>query len=87
MAMVQIPLMLAEHTGGQRRIKVAGGTLGEIIGQLEQQFPGLAGQIHQGAKIRPTLVVTVDGQLAAQGLDTPIQPTSEVCFLPFLGGG
>ena len=87
MAMVQIPLMLAEHTGGQRRLEVAGGTLREIIGQLEQRFPSLAGQIHQGDKIRPTLVVTVDGQLAAQGLDTPVKPTSEVCFLPFLGGG
>jgi molybdopterin synthase sulfur carrier subunit len=87
MAWVQIPLMLAEYTGGQRRLEVPGASLREITEQLEKRFPGIAGQIQQGGKIRPTLVVTVDGQFASAGWDTPVGPTSEVCFLPFLGGG
>ncbi|HPP53752.1 MAG TPA: MoaD/ThiS family protein [Thermoguttaceae bacterium] len=87
MASVQIPLLLAEHTGGLRRMEVAGGSVREIVEELEKRFPGIAGQIHQGGKIRPTLVITVDGQLATAGLDTPVGPSSEVCLLPFLGGG
>ncbi len=87
MARVQIPMMLAEYTGGLRRLEAAGANLREIIADLDRQFPGLAGQIYQAEKIRPTFVVTVDGKLAADGLDSPVGPSSEVCFLPFLGGG
>lgn len=87
MATVQIPLFLAEYTGGLRRVDVRGQTLGQIVEELEARFPGLGEQIHQGEKFRPSVVVTVDGKLATEGLETPVSPSSEVCFLPFLGGG
>lgn len=87
MARVQIPSFLAEYTGGVRRLEVSGRSVKEVVEHLEQQFPAMAGQIRQGEKIRPTLIITVDGQLAAGGLDHPVGPASDVCFLPFLGGG
>ncbi|MCS7305225.1 MAG: MoaD/ThiS family protein [Thermoguttaceae bacterium] len=87
MAWVQIPMMLAEFTGGVRRLEATGANLRELIEELDRRFPGIAGQIYQGEKIRPTLVVTVDGKIATDGLNTPVASTSEVCFLPFLGGG
>ena len=45
------------------------------------------GRIIENGQISPTVAVTVDGRIAAGGLDTPVGPDSEVRLLPALGGG
>lgn len=87
MATVTIPLLLKEVTGGARRAEVSGENLGQILRALDQIYPGLEAKILSDGKILPYVTFTVDGAIAARGLDTPVRPDSEVCILPSMGGG
>jgi molybdopterin converting factor small subunit len=87
MATVTIPLLLKDVTGGARRAEVAGGNLAEVLGALDRVHPGIQERILSGGKILPYVAFTVDGAIAAQGLETPVRPESEVCILPTMGGG
>ena len=87
MATVAIPLLLKDVTGGARRAEVPGRTLAEILDALERVHPGIRQRITSGGKILPYVTFTVDGAIAAQGLDTPVGPQSEVRILPTMGGG
>jgi len=87
MATVTIPLLLKDLTGGVRRAEVSGENLGEILRALDGIFPGLEAKMVSEGKILPYVTFTVDGAIAARGLDTPVGPESEVCILPSMGGG
>jgi molybdopterin converting factor small subunit len=87
MATVAIPLLLKHFTGGRRSAEVPGSTLAEIVAALDGLYPGIGGRILEDGQISPTLAVTVDGRIAAQGPDTPVGPESEIRLLPSLGGG
>jgi molybdopterin converting factor small subunit len=87
MAVVAIPLLLSDVTGGARHAEVAGTTLAEIIAALDALHPGIAARIRDGEKIKPNVALTVDGKIAARGLDTPVRPDSQVAILPAFGGG
>ena len=87
MATVVIPLLLKNFTGGQRSAEVSGATVSEIVAALDGLYPGIGGRIVEKGQISPTVAVTVDGRIAAAGLDTPVGPESEVRLLPALGGG
>ncbi len=87
MATVTIPLLLKDLTGGARKAEVPGENLREVIKALDRIFPGLEAKLLSNGKIQPYVAFTVDGAIAAQGLDTPVRPDSEVCILPSMGGG
>jgi molybdopterin converting factor small subunit len=87
MATVRIPLLLKDVTGGARRAEVSGRNLAEVLRALDRLHPGIQGQILSDGKILPFVTFTVDGVIAARGLDTPVRPESEVCILPSMGGG
>lgn len=87
MATVSIPLLFKDLTGGARRVEVQGSTLEEIITALDGIHPGMKTRIRDGDKLRPTVACTVDGKIAARGLDTPVRADSVVCLLPSFGGG
>ena len=87
MATVVIPLLLKDFTGSQRSAEVSGSTLSEIVVALDGLYPGIGGRIVENGQLSPTVAVTVDGRIAAGGLDTPVGPESEVRLLPSLGGG
>ena len=87
MATVVIPLLLKDFTGSQRSADVPGSTLSEVVTALDGLYPGIGGRIIENGQISPTIAVTVDGRIAAGGLDTPVGSDSEVRLLPALGGG
>jgi len=87
MATVAIPLLLTDFTGGRRSAEVPGETLSEIVAALDGLYPGIGGRIIENGQISPTVAVTVDGRIAAAGLDTPVGQDSEIRLLPSLGGG
>ncbi len=87
MPTVTIPLLLKELTGGVRQVEVPGETLGQVIAALEERFPGLAAKLRDGEKIKPSVKFTVDGRLAIDGVETRVDPGSQVSILPSFGGG
>ena len=87
MVKVSLPLFLTDITGGAREAEVQGATLDEVITALDEMHPGIAAKVRDGGKLAPIVALTVDGRIAARGLDTPVQPDSQVRMLPAFGGG
>jgi sulfur-carrier protein len=74
--------------GGQTRVAVEGGTVREVIGELDRAFPGFSDRLCTGeGGLKPGIAVAVDGEVRAEGLRARVGPHSEVHFLPALSGG
>lgn len=87
MPTVWIPALLRSLTGEIDRVVVAGGTVGEVIDELERRFPGIKARLCAGNVLRPGMAVAVDAQVARLGLGEQVAETSEIHFVPAVGGG
>ena len=87
MATVHLPAPLRGLAGGAASVSVSGGTVGEVIEQLDQVHPGLRERLVQGDRLRPGLAVFVDDQLPLGGLRAKVGPASVVYFAPAVAGG
>jgi molybdopterin synthase sulfur carrier subunit len=87
MAVVWIPALLRELTGGQESVTVPGETVRQVIENLERAYPGIEARLCEDGRLRPNLSVAVDGLMSRQGLRQRLAETSEVHFLPAISGG
>ncbi len=87
MAMVYIPSQWRDLTGAVDRLELPGRNLREISRELESRFPGIAERLVEGDAIAAGLAASIDGAIASRGMYSPVGPTSEVHFLPAIGGG
>lgn len=82
-----IPALLRKLTAGRERVAVRGRNVREIVADLERQFPGLADQLLDAGEIKPSIAISIDGEVVPGGVLEPVGENSEVHFLPALGGG
>ena len=87
MPTVVIPALLRKFTGGIERVDVPGKSIRELVSQLGEQFPGIDQQLLQDGDIRPSIAVSIDGEIATGGVLDSVNENSEVHFIPALGGG
>lgn len=87
MPILFVPAPLQELTGGQPQIDVPGKTFGEVLDNLDAQFPGVKARLCRGDDLIPGFQVSVNDVLTRQGLRTKLEPASEVHILPVIGGG
>ncbi|MBX3415055.1 MAG: MoaD/ThiS family protein [Pirellulales bacterium] len=87
MAIVFIPHQMRDLTGGVAHLEVEAKSLRQAIRALDEQFPGIAARLTAGEGLSPGIQVSIDGAISSRGLLAPIKPTSEVHFLPAIGGG
>ena len=87
MALVWIPPLLRDLTGGKETATATGQNVDQVIVALEQQFPGMLVRLSPDGVLRPGIAVVVDGQVGRFGLLESVGPDSEVHFLPAIGGG
>jgi sulfur-carrier protein len=90
MATVHLPSALAGHSGGQRRVEIAGTTVGTVLASLGQAHPGVGQRVldEQGA-LRRHVNVFVNGESIRylDGVETPVGDGDEVWILPAVSGG
>jgi sulfur-carrier protein len=86
-AVVWVPSLLRNLTGGLETVTVPGKNIGEVIESLDAAFPGTKAQLCTEQGLRTGIAVAVDSQLATLGLEQPVVETSEVHFLPAVSGG
>ncbi|HEY6395376.1 MAG TPA: MoaD/ThiS family protein [Candidatus Binataceae bacterium] len=82
-----IPALLRKYTGGRERIDLKARNVREVIAELNRQFPGIAESLIEAGDLRHSVAVSIDGEIATNGLLEPVGESSEVHFLPALGGG
>jgi molybdopterin synthase sulfur carrier subunit len=86
-ALVFIPALLRDLTGGRDSVRVPGHTVAEVVDALDRLFPGVRGRLCDGDRLRPGVAVAVGTELAPLGLLQPIPLNSEIHFLPAISGG
>ncbi len=83
---VLIPSSLRSYTRAPR-VEAAGATLGEILADLDRQFPGLRFRmVDEQDRLRPHMRVFVNGR-ATFDLALPLQPHDDVAIVQALSGG
>jgi molybdopterin synthase sulfur carrier subunit len=87
MATVWIPALLRHLTHGRESLQVQGGTVRQIIDNLEILYPGIKQRLCDGDELRRGMAVAVDSQLAQGGLAQAVPEGSEVHFVPSISGG
>ena len=87
MAVVWIPALLRDLTGGEARVTVPAETVRQLVANLEQIYPGIEARLCNEGRLRPNISVVVDGQVSSQRLRHKLTEASEVHFLPAIGGG
>lgn len=84
---VRIPSPLHSYTAGASDVAATGGTLAELLTDLDRQFPGLRFRIvDEQERLRTHIRVFVDGALA-RTLERPVAAANEVMIVCALSGG
>ncbi len=87
MPTVIVPALLRPLTNGQERVAVRGATVRQVVEDLARQFPGIEKHLIEDGDLKSGIAVSVDGEMGVGGLLDPVKETSEVYFLPAIGGG
>jgi len=69
------------HTGGEDVIEIEGATVGALLRNLVDAYPGLSEQAKQG------IAVSIDGVIYQNSHNQPVPEGSEIYLLPQLKGG
>ena len=90
MPTVHLPAALSGHAAGQRRVEVAGTTVGKVLAALGQAHPGVGQRVldEQGT-LRRHVNVFVNGESIRylDGVSTPVGDADELWILPAVSGG
>jgi len=87
---VRLPTVLRQHAGGQATVQANGETVGDALGDLVRQFPGLAGQVvTDGGTLHRFVNVYVNDDDARylDKLDTKLAEGDVISILPAVAGG
>jgi sulfur-carrier protein len=87
MPTVVIPALLRKFTEGLERVEVPARSIRELVRQLGERFPGIEEQLLVDGDIKPSIAVSIDGEIATGGVLDSLREDSEVHFIPALGGG
>ena len=86
---VKIPTILRQYTGGERAVEGSGGTLDEVLADLETRHPGLRARIVEDGQLRRFVNVYVNDEDVRflGGLETSVGDGDDVTILPAVAGG
>ena len=87
MAVVFIPALLRDLTGGRESVTLPGETVRQVLDALDAQYPGVKARLCEQDQLRPGISVIVDGEVSAQRLRHRLRENSEVHFLAAVSGG
>ena len=90
MATVRIPTPLRKYTQGQDAVEIGGGTIKELLDNLESAHPGIRERIcdDSGAVRRFVNVFVADEDIRfLENLDTAVKDADEVSIVPAIAGG
>ena len=84
---VILPSPLASYTANQREVDARGGTVDELLADLDRRYPGIRFRmVDEQDAIRPHIKIFVNrGQVAS--VASPLAPGDEVLVVAALSGG
>lgn len=89
-ASVRVPTILRTYTDDAAEVSAQGGTLAEVLDDLEANHPGIRARIlDDSGKVRRFVNVYVGDEDVrfAQGLQTEIAEGAQISIIPAVAGG
>jgi molybdopterin converting factor small subunit len=87
MMRVHLPSPLHSYTGGRPTLQGQGGTVREVLLDLDRQCPGLSFRlVDEQERIRPTILFYLNRQIV-RDLSAPVHPSDEIHIVAALSGG
>lgn len=84
---VRIPTPLRSYTDQAKVVTAVGATIDEVLGHLDQQFPGIRFRVvDEQGRLRKHMNVFVN-QERTRDLATPLGPDDELTIMQALSGG
>jgi len=84
---VIVPTQLRGYTGGRAEVVATGGTLAEVLADLERQFPGFRFRVvDEHDRVRRHVIFFV-GAERQDALDAPLPDGADVQIVGALSGG
>jgi molybdopterin converting factor small subunit len=87
MATVFIPSLMQSLTNGEHRVEIEGATVRQIINNLDARYPGMKERLVEANRVKSNISVAIDGEVTTLGMLGKVGESSEVHFLPAIGGG
>jgi sulfur-carrier protein len=90
MATVRIPTPLRKLTEGKEEVAATGANIGELIADLDRQYPGLKARIFDDngqVKRFVNIFANEEDIRFLQNLETPVKDGDEVSIVPAIAGG
>lgn len=86
---VRVPTILRTYTGGEKTVTGSGATLSDLVGDLDQQYPGLRDRLVDEKGLRRFVNVYLNDEDVRflGGLETPVADGDSVTILPAVAGG
>ena len=86
---VRIPTPLRSLTGGADEITAAGGTVGEVIDDLEKKHPGIRERLLDAKGVRRFINIYVGEEDVRflEGLKTALKAGDQISIVPAIAGG
>lgn len=84
---VRIPTPLRSYTGQAAVVEAHGGTVADLLADLDRQFPGMRFRmVDEQGRLRDHMKVFVGDQMV-RDLTTPLEGGAEVTLMQALSGG
>lgn len=90
MTTIRIPSPLRRYTNSQSKVESSGANIGELIENLETQYPGIKSRLcDENNQIKRYVNVFVnDTEIRTlQGIETPVGERDEISIVPAMAGG
>jgi sulfur-carrier protein len=86
---VRIPTILRNYTGGAKSVEGSGGTLADLIADVDSRHSGLAERLVDEGTLRRFVNVYLNDEDVRflGGLDAPVKDGDTVTVLPAVAGG
>lgn len=87
---VIIPAPLREFTDGESEVTASGDTVGDVIEDLEDQFPGIKDRLtNDEGELREFLNIYMDDEdiRFKDDLETTIDESADLSIIPAIAGG
>ena len=86
---VRIPAALRTLTGGADEVKAAGGTVGDVIDDLDKRHPGMKDRLVDAKGIRRFINIYVGEEDVrfTGGLGTELKSGDQISIIPAIAGG
>ena len=86
---VRIPTILRTYTAGEKTVSAAGGSLQEVVMNLDSSYPGIAGRLVDDGGLRRFVNVYLNDEDVRflDGLSTAVAAGDSITILPAVAGG